>query len=77
MRARDYLLASWIGMLPGSLLYVYAGTAAATLAEVISGRVPMGRRGDILLWLGLVATIAVIGLLTYFARRELTRELRA
>ena len=77
VRARDYLLASWIGMLPGSLLYVYAGTAAATLAEVISGRVPVGRRGDILLWLGLVATIAVISLLTYFARRELARELRS
>ncbi len=77
VRARDYLLASWIGMLPGSLLYVYAGTAAATLAEVINGKASMGERGDILLWLGLVATVAVIGLLTYFARRELARELRS
>jgi uncharacterized membrane protein YdjX (TVP38/TMEM64 family) len=77
VRVRDYLLASWIGMLPGSLLYVYAGTAAATLAAVISGRAPMGRDDDVLLWLGLVATIAVIGLLTYFARRELARELRS
>jgi uncharacterized membrane protein YdjX (TVP38/TMEM64 family) len=77
VRVRDYLLASWIGMLPASLLYVYAGTAAATLAEVISGRARMGQRGDILLWLGLVATIAVIGLLTYVARRELARELQS
>ena len=77
VRVRDYLLASWIGMLPASLLYVYAGTAAATLAAVISGRAPMARDDDVLLWLGLVATIAVIGLLTYFARRELARELRS
>ena len=77
VRVRDYLLASWIGMLPGTLLYVYAGTAAANLAEVIRGTTPIGRQSNILLWLGLLATIAVIGLLTYFARRELARELRS
>ncbi len=77
VRVRDYLLASWVGMLPGTLLYVYAGTAAANLTEVISGRTPIGRQRNILLWLGLLATIAVIGLLTYFARRELARELRS
>jgi len=77
VRVRDYLLASWIGMLPGTLLYVYAGTAAANLTEVISGQTPLGKEGNILLWVGLAATIAMIGLLTYFARRELTRELRS
>ncbi len=76
VRVRDYLLASWIGMLPGTLLYVYAGTAAANLTEVISGHTPVGEPGDILLWVGLVATITVIALVTYFARRELERELR-
>ena len=75
--ARDYLIASWIGMLPGTLLYVYAGTAAANLTAIISGRAQIGQEGNILLWVGLVATITLIGLLTYFARRELARELRS
>ena len=77
VRVRDYLLASWIGMLPGTLLYVYAGTAAANLTEVIRGQAQVGRQGTVLLWSGLVATIAVMALLTHFARRELARELRA
>lgn len=77
VRARDYLLASWVGMLPASLLYVYAGTAAASLSEVISGHAPVGWQGSVVLWVGLAATIVVIGLLTHFARRELARELRS
>lgn len=76
VRIRDYLLASWLGMLPGALLYVYAGSAVASLTQVINGRAPVGRQSNILLWVGLAATIAVIGLLTHFARRELARELR-
>ncbi len=77
VRVRDYLIASWIGMLPGTLLYVYAGTTAANLTEVIGGRTPIGRQSNILLWLGFLATVTVIGLLTHFARRELARELRS
>lgn len=76
VRARDYLLASWIGMLPGTVLYVYAGTAAANLTAVISGRAPIGRQSTLLLWTGLFATILMIALVTHFARRELARELR-
>jgi uncharacterized membrane protein YdjX (TVP38/TMEM64 family) len=77
VRVRDYLLASWIGMLPASLLYVYAGTAAATLAEVIRGSARMGQRGDILLWLVLGASIGVFVLLTYVARLAVARELQS
>ncbi len=77
VRIRDYLLASWLGMLPGALLYVYAGSAAASLTQVINGRAPVGRQSNILLWVGLAATITVIGLLTHLARRELARELRS
>lgn len=32
-----YLLASWVGMLPGTLLYVYAGSAVRTTAEEPEG----------------------------------------
>jgi uncharacterized membrane protein YdjX (TVP38/TMEM64 family) len=77
VRVRDYLIASWIGMLPATVLYVYAGTVAATLTAVIAGRTSLGQKGNILLFAGLLATIVMIVLLTYFTKRELARELES
>src|SRR5918999_2625750 len=37
---RTYLLASWIGMLPGTIMYVYLGSAARSLATLLSGETP-------------------------------------
>ena len=34
---RTYVLASWIGMLPGTIMYVYLGSAANSLATLLSG----------------------------------------
>ena len=36
VRPRDYVLASWIGMFPATVLYVYAGSAAASLTAALS-----------------------------------------
>lgn len=60
----DYLFAS-VGMLPGTLLYVYSGTL---VGEVASG-VELGR--GLLLGVGLVATAAVTIYVTVLARRAL------
>jgi uncharacterized membrane protein YdjX (TVP38/TMEM64 family) len=75
VRAREYILASWIGMLPATALYVYAGSAAASLTAAVSGEVDTGRGGQVLLWFGLAATIAVTVLVTRLASRALEREL--
>lgn len=77
VRARDYLLATWLGMLPSTLLYVYIGTAAVKLTELFSGRAPITPESGIVLWVGLALTATVIVLLTLLARRELARELRS
>jgi uncharacterized membrane protein YdjX (TVP38/TMEM64 family) len=74
---RQYIAASWIGMLPGTLLYVYAGSAAAHLSQVLAGCAQMGRSGEVLLWVGLGATLLVTVLVTHFARREIARELHS
>src|ERR1700716_412210 len=34
VRFRDYVLASWIGMLPGTVMYVYLGSTVTELADV-------------------------------------------
>jgi uncharacterized membrane protein YdjX (TVP38/TMEM64 family) len=64
-------------MLPGTLLYVYAGSAIADVGRAIAGHARTGRTGEALLWVGLLATVAVTALLTHFARREIARGLHA
>ena len=75
VRPRDYIAASWLGMLPATVLYVYAGSAAANLAQALSGRVRTGTTGTVLLVVGLAATVAVTALVTRLARRQLEHEL--
>jgi len=75
VRARDYVIASWIGMFPATVLYVYAGSLAASLTAALSGDVETGRTGQVLLWVGLAATLAVTVLVTRLAGRALEREL--
>jgi uncharacterized membrane protein YdjX (TVP38/TMEM64 family) len=75
VRARDYILASWIGMLPGTVLYAYAGSTAASLTQALAGHVHTGAGGRVLLWAGLPMVIIVTVLVTRLAHRELEREI--
>ncbi len=75
VRARDFVVASWIGMLPATVVYVYAGSVAASLAAALAGNVQMGGVRRWLLGVGLAATITVTVLVTRLARRQLEREL--
>ncbi|MDQ7785365.1 MAG: FAD-containing oxidoreductase [Desulfomonilaceae bacterium] len=67
----NYAVASLIGMLPGTLMYVYFGSAARSLAEVAAGQVESGLAGRIFFWIGLAATVAVTAFITHVARRSL------
>src|SRR5207245_7459752 len=59
VRLRDYVLASAIGMLPGTFLYVYLGSLITSAAELARGHRPSGGPwGQVLFWGCLVATIA-------------------
>jgi uncharacterized membrane protein YdjX (TVP38/TMEM64 family) len=68
---RDYVLAS-VGMLPGTILYVYYGKLAGDVATLAGGTTPPRDAGYYLvLALGLVATIVVTTLVTRMARTAL------
>jgi uncharacterized membrane protein YdjX (TVP38/TMEM64 family) len=72
VRFRDYLMASAVGMAPGTFLYVYAGfTAGQVVMSVGGGAPPRGVGYYALLALGLVATVTVTVLVTRAARRAL------
>jgi uncharacterized membrane protein YdjX (TVP38/TMEM64 family) len=71
VRFADYALAS-LGMIPGTILYVYYGKIAGDVATLASGAaVDKGVGYYSVLVLGLVATILVTTLVTRTARRAL------
>jgi uncharacterized membrane protein YdjX (TVP38/TMEM64 family) len=71
VRFADYVVAS-IGMLPGTLLYVYSGKLAGDVAALAGGAAPARGAGYwTLLAVGLVATLLVTVLVTRTARRAL------
>jgi uncharacterized membrane protein YdjX (TVP38/TMEM64 family) len=67
---RDFVLASWIGMMPGTVLYVYLGSLArAGVAD--RKRTPSEWA---LYAVGLLATVAVAAIATRIARRALAKR---
>jgi uncharacterized membrane protein YdjX (TVP38/TMEM64 family) len=71
VRFVDYLVAS-VGMLPGTLLYVYYGKVAGDVAALAAGAaVERGAAEYVLLAAGLVATILVTTIVTRIARKAL------
>jgi uncharacterized membrane protein YdjX (TVP38/TMEM64 family) len=71
VRFADYLVAS-LGMLPGTLLYVYTGKIAGDVAALAGGAaVERGTAYYAVLVLGLLATLAVTTMVTRIARRSL------
>ncbi|MDA0322557.1 MAG: TVP38/TMEM64 family protein [Verrucomicrobia bacterium] len=67
---RDYVLASWIGMIPGTVMYVYIGSLAKDLATVGGERTRS--TGEWTLYIvGLLATIIVSVYVTKVARRAM------
>ena len=70
VRFRDYLLAS-VGMLPGTLLYVYYGKVAGDVARLAGGAQVQGMAYYGVLAVGLAATILVTAVVTKTARRAL------
>jgi len=68
-----YVLASWIGMLPGTVMYVYLGT----LASVSAGQRARTPAEWALYAVGLLATIGVTVFVTRIARKALSKKIAA
>ena len=71
---KDYFLASWVGMLPATVMYVYVGSLAGDLATLGSqerSRTP-GEWG--LYLVGLAATVVLTVYITRIARKALQKK---
>ena len=74
---RDYFFASWIGMLPGTVMYVYIGSLIGDLARLgAGGRTRTGAEWALYV-VGLVATVAVTVYVTRIARSALNKKTEA
>lgn len=71
---RDYFFASWIGMLPGTVMYVYLGSLAGDLARLGAGEHTRSAGEWALYGVGLAATVAVTVYVTRIARAALARK---
>ncbi|MHC4116144.1 MAG: TVP38/TMEM64 family protein [Planctomycetota bacterium] len=66
-----YALGSWIGMIPGTFMYVYFGAGLRSLADAATGEVETGLAGKMFFWIGLAVTIVVTVFVTRVARNAL------
>ncbi len=75
---RDYVISSWIGMMPGTLMYVYIGSLGGNLARLgINGSERIRTPAEwVLFFAGLVATVAVAVMVTRIARKALSIRIR-
>lgn len=70
---RDYVLASWIGMMPGTVMYVYLGSLARLGVEAQNATTAQTARKIV----GLLATVAVTVYVTRIARKALAKRIPA
>ncbi len=72
---REYVWASWIGMLPGTVLLVYLGSVMESIAEVVSGKIQPGIGRQVGFAVGFLATVGVTILVTKTAKKYLNETL--
>ena len=71
---KDYAIAS-IGMLPGTIMYVYLGSLAGDLAQIGSENQSTATIKWIIRIVGLIATVSVTIYITHIARKALAQEI--
>jgi uncharacterized membrane protein YdjX (TVP38/TMEM64 family) len=76
VRLRDYVIASWIGMLPATIVYVYLGSALHDVSDLFTGGMAKhSAAGLAIFWGGLAAGVILLFLLTHMAKKTLQQEL--
>lgn len=75
VRFRDYALASWIGMFPGTVMYVYLGSTLGELSRTFSGEHEGGIAQRVFFFVGLAVTVIATIYVTRIAKRALDRAI--
>ena len=73
VRLSRYVLASWMGMIPGTLLYVYLGAAASDVSQLFSGASGEAVGKEWLFIVGLAATAVLVIFIARLATKNLNQ----
>ncbi|MCY1254199.1 SNARE associated Golgi protein [compost metagenome] len=68
--ARDFMLASWLGLLPGTVLYVYLGSLVSSVGQILRGEMVAPPLVQALTLGGLVAAVLALWIIARFARQS-------
>ena len=71
VKLSHYVLASWVGMMPGTVMYVYVGS----LAKAATGTHPRTTGEWVLYGVGLLATVVVTVFVTRIAKKALATKI--
>lgn len=66
-----YIIASLIGVIPGTLMYVYLGGGARSFAEIVAKEAQSPSLQQSFFWAGLILTVAAVFYITRIARKAL------
>ena len=72
---KDYVIASWIGMMPGTIMYVYIGSLAKDLATLSGGGEQAGALEWALQIIGFIITVGVTVYVTKIAKKALDSQI--
>jgi uncharacterized membrane protein YdjX (TVP38/TMEM64 family) len=73
---RSYVLASFIGMLPATFLFVYLGSLITNASQLTTGTERGGVWGQLLYWGGLAATLIATLFIARVAKKALARAVQ-
>ena len=76
VRFGDYILATWLGMIPGTIMYVYIGSIITEIAQIASGNLSLSNTISYYKALGLIAAVAAIIYISRSAYRILSDDYR-
>ena len=66
-----YVLATWLGRLPETVMFAYLGSTAKSIADVVAGKVAFGVVHGLFLALGVAAMVAIVIVVASVARQAL------
>ncbi len=72
---KDYITASWIGMLPGTIMYVYIGSLVGNIATLGAGEREKTSLEWALYGVGLIATVLVTVYITKLSQNALNNQI--
>lgn len=72
----EYSFCSWLGMLPATIAAVYIGTTLSSITQIINGNISPTPLTTSIFIAGLLATIVVVIILSYFSKLQIQAVLK-